>query len=190
MEYRILGKTNLKVSEIGLGTSYFGFMDELLIRKVFGILEINGVNFLDTAGIYGNGLSKRLIGRYLNNRADDMIVVTKIGGNFNKGQQRANYTISALENEIMNSKKRLNTESIDILLLHTPPTSLIQFKTIATFMSEIRKEGIIRFWGISATTPDEILPFLSVANSIDVIEMTYNIIYQEPRISLEVFQKL
>ena len=188
MNYRTLGKTNLEVSEIGLGTSYFGLMDERLIKKIFNIVEMNGINLLDTAELYGNGLSERLIGRFLNNRIDDMTIVTKVNANFDSGQHRENYIIPDLRNKIVGSVERLNTDSIDILLLHTPPTTTSQFKRIVALMSEFKKEGIVKFWGISATTPDEVLPFLSFANGIDVIEMTYNIIYQEPRISL--FEKL
>ncbi len=59
-----------------------------------------------------------------------------------------------------------------------------QFIKIASFMGRLKKEGVIRFWGFSATTPDEVSPFLRFTNRFDIIEMTYTIIYQEPTISI------
>ncbi len=188
MKYRTLGKTNLKVSEIGLGTSYFQFMNRIDIEKMFNIVEKEGINLIDTADIYGNGLSESLIGTSLYKRNYDSLVITKVNAGYKSPSHGANYDISYLKEAVKKSSQRLMRNPIDVLLLHSSPSTESQFNAVATFMNDLKENGFIRFWGLSITTPSEVFPFLADISSLDVIEITYNLIYQEPRISI--FKKL
>lgn len=184
----MLGKTNLKVSEIGLGTSYFQFMNKTDIKIMFDIVEKEGINLIDTADIYGNGLSESLIGVSLDKRNYDPLIITKINTGCKSLPPEAHYDISYIWEAIKKSSQRLMRSTIDVLLLHSSPSTESQFNAVATFMNDLKESGFIRFWGLSITTPNEIFPFLDDISSLDVIEITYNMIYQEPRISI--FKKL
>ncbi len=143
MKYRLLGSTGLEVSVIGLGTAKFGASApaedcKVTIKRCLDL----GINFVDTAYVYCNGMSEEIIGRTLaeNGRRDEMVLCTKIQPMHNDRP-----TILAQAEE---SLRRLRTDRIDLLLLHRPNPD-IPIEESLTALTELVQLGKVRFIGSS-----------------------------------------
>jgi len=155
MKTRKVGHTNIEVSEIGLGlwslaTDWWGnpYKGEDIIKEAYE----NGINFYDTGDIYGEGKAEEIISKTLSNKRDNIIILTKIGYDFyhkidNKSIQK--FSIDYLEYAFTQSLKRLNSDYIDILMLHNPKISIIRNKEILDFMISLKKDGKVRAIGIA-----------------------------------------
>lgn len=122
MEKRNVGKSGLRVSAIGLGCNNFGWtLDEQQSRKIIHKALDLGVTLFDTAPVYGKngGESEEILGRALGNRRKDAVIVTKFGVPLD-GTGRFNTSRAAIMQEIDSSLKRLNTDYIDVYMLHWP----------------------------------------------------------------------
>lgn len=166
MQYRKFGNTDLMVSEIGfgawaigggtmIGSTAIGWGDaddraskEALLRSV----EL-GINFFDTADIYGLGHSEQLIGEVLGNR-HDIIVATKAGNVSRDGQFTIDYSKDYIVKACDESLKRLKRERIDYYQLHTARVSHLQQGDCIEAMQQLQQSGKIRYWGISLNTFD------------------------------------
>lgn len=167
MEYTIFGKTGLKVSKLGLGGAPiggdFGATDELEIERVVHEAIDGGINFIDTAPLYGRGKSEERIGRSLKGgRREQVVLASKAV----RGDLAYNYanTIASVEASLM----RLQTDYLDLLQLHdvnTQPFELIVNETIPA-LHKLRDDGKIRFLGV--TTRD--LPLLKRYMELDVFD--------------------
>ncbi len=186
MKLRKLGRTNLLVSEIGFGAwaisgiGYGPIEDSESIRTLHKALDL-GVNTIDTADSYGNGHSEELIGRVLKERGDkETIIATKFGWDFYRrnglrGNLRRDYIFFALEHSL----KRLKRDWIDIYLVHlSRPDSLANLRVYET-MDELRKQGKIRFYGVSASYVKDGIAAITNGKP-DIIQIRYNILEQEP----------
>ena len=189
MNYRKLGKTNIFVSEIGLGTAQIGGLS-LTAGKYVGYQQIekpdafrilnkaydNGINFFDSSDKYGDGKSERLLGEVFNNKRDKVIFATKCGITatgercFKKG-----YVKSKLEQSL----KNLKTDYIDIYQLNKPSMSLIESGEIYELLDDFKKEGKIRFSGISTGTDEENVKLIS-DNKVDTLQIFYNLLHIYP----------
>lgn len=183
MQYRILGRTGLKVSEIGIGTmvhaGHFGPMeDEESVRAIETALEL-GVNFIDTSDAYGMGYSEELLGRVLQHRKEHPILTTK-GGNKRLGSPpERDFSPSYLSNALENSLRRLKRDLIDLYLLHNPTLDVIRNGEALEFLERQREAGKIRFFGVSINTEEEALAALEDGRS-DAIQIEYNLLVQWP----------
>ncbi len=148
MEYRFLGKSDLKVTKIGLGTWQFGsefwgwgkdFAEQDAVEAIKISLE-KGVNWIDTAEAYGNGFSEELIGKTLGAKRKDVIIATKVSGSHAKYQD----VIAACEGSL----KRLKTNYIDLYQFHWPNFYIPVEETMRA-MEELIKQGKVRYIGIS-----------------------------------------
>ena len=188
MKYRKLGKTGLEVSEIGFGAwaiggnkhgnSYGPTNDKESLKAIQKALEL-GCNFFDTADVYGHGHSEKLIGEALEGRREDIIIATKVGGDFYNVGAGANFTREYITFAIEKSLKRLRTDYIDIYQLHNPNRQLISNGDMFETLKELKKEGKIRFYGISIFDPAEGLEAIKAGN-VDTIQVIYNIFDQSP----------
>ena len=187
MKYRTLGKTGLKVSEIGFGAWSIGGEhygptdDEVSISAIHKALD-TGVNFIDTANIYGKGHSEKLVTKALKSRSEDIIVATKAGNDYHHGiPVKPNYDAEYLEFCVNESLQRLETDCLDILQLHGPDLKLIKMGEIFETLNRFKEQGKIRFAGISVRSyheDDEGL--LAVASEhIDVLQIRYNLLEQD-----------
>ncbi|MCG1667093.1 MAG: aldo/keto reductase [Thermoplasmata archaeon] len=146
MDYRKFGKTDLKVSMLGMGTwqaSLRGwgkdYSKESMIMAIRESFE-NGINFFDTAEIYGDGISEKILSEALSiyNR-EDYIIATKI----------APFNLNNAEKSIDNSLKRLNSKYIDLYQIHWPPSIYSKLDKLIKPLNEIVKEGKARYIGVS-----------------------------------------
>jgi aryl-alcohol dehydrogenase-like predicted oxidoreductase len=184
MKYRMLGKTGLRVSVIGLGTmvhaGHFGPMkDSESLSAIDTALDL-GVNFIDTSDAYGAGYSETLLGSALKGKRDKVILATK-GGNVMSGPNRgkrifaANY-ISRVMDE---SLQRLQTDYIDLYQLHNPTVDVIEQGEVWEVLARARQAGKIRHYGVSINSMDEGIAAVKDCRS-ETIQVEYNLLAQEP----------
>jgi aryl-alcohol dehydrogenase-like predicted oxidoreductase len=184
MKYRMLGKSGLRVSVIGLGTmvhaGHFGPMkDSESLSAIETALEL-GVNFIDTSDAYGAGYSETLLGNALKGKRDKVILATK-GGNVMTGPNRGKRIfepeyITRVMNE---SLERLQTDYIDLYQLHNPSVEVIEKGEVWNVLERAKQAGKIRHYGVSINTMEE-----GVAAVIDgrseTIQVEYSLLAQEP----------
>jgi len=188
MKYRVLGKTDLKVSEVGFGAwaiggnaygnSYGPTEDKLSLSAIGRALEL-GCNFFDTADVYGHGHSEELLGQALRGRRSEVIIATKVGGDFYHGTPRMNFTSDYLEFALGKSCERLSSDYIDLYQLHNPPVQLIKDGRVFKTLEKFKASGRIRHYGISIHDPQEGL--LAMRNEIGAVQAVFNILRQEAK---------
>jgi aryl-alcohol dehydrogenase-like predicted oxidoreductase len=189
MKYRVLGKTGLKVSEIGFGAwaiggnahgnSYGPTDDKQSLAAVERALEL-GCNFFDTADVYGHGHSEELLGQALKGRRSEVIIATKVGGDFYHGSPRMNFNPDYLEFALGKSCERLGSDYIDLYQLHNPPIQLVKDGRVFKILEKLRASGKIRHYGISIHDPQEGLLAMR-DRELGAIQVAFNILRQEAK---------
>jgi aryl-alcohol dehydrogenase-like predicted oxidoreductase len=184
VNYRTLGRTGLRVSEIGLGTmvhaGHFGPMDDAdSIRAIETALDL-GVNFIDTAEAYGGGYSEALLGKALKGKRDRVILATK-GGNIMVGPNRGktDFSLAFIARIMDESLQRLQTDQVDLYQLHNPKLDTIQSTDIWELLERRKREGKIRFYGISINTMEEGVASVKCGRP-DTIQIEYSLLFQDP----------
>ena len=160
MKYKILGNTGLKVSTLCLGTmnyggkGFFGYMGNLDQNEVDEQIKTAieaGVNFIDTANIYSEGLSETMIGQAIKNlgaNRDDLVLATKVRGTMGKSQNDLGLSKKHIIQQVEGSLKRLGTDYIDLYQIHTAdPLTPIE-ETVRT-LDDLVRSGKIRYFGAS-----------------------------------------
>lgn len=160
MKYKILGNTGLKVSTLCLGTmnyggkgffNYMGNLDQNAVDEQIKTVTEAGVNFIDTANIYSEGLSETMIGQAIKNLSinrDDLILATKVRGSMGRGENDRGLSKKHIIQEVEASLKRLGTDYIDLYQIHTAdPLTPIE-ETIRT-LDDLVRSGKIRYFGAS-----------------------------------------
>lgn len=164
MRTRQLGKTGIVTSEVGFGAwgvggwtagqlSYGATDDATSLQALHRALEI-GYTLIDTAPLYGLGHSEELVGQAICGRRDQVVLATKAGYLSYDGP--ADYMPDAVERSLAGSLKRLGTDHVDLLQLHSPPLDLLrQRPEIVEGLERLRARGLIRSFGMSANSPAE-----------------------------------
>jgi aryl-alcohol dehydrogenase-like predicted oxidoreductase len=149
MEYRKLGNSGLKVSEIGLGANTFGWrIDEQASIRVLHFALEQGINYIDTADIYDHGQSEEFVGKALKNRRDAVILATKFGRSMGEGPNFRGGSRYYIMRAVEASLKRLQTDYIDLYQMHEPdPTTPIE-ETLRA-LDDLVKAGKVRYIGTS-----------------------------------------
>ncbi|RXZ83726.1 aldo/keto reductase [Paenibacillaceae bacterium] len=161
MEYTLLGKTNFRVSKLGLGGAPLGgdfgeTTDEEVVRVIDAALDL-GINFIDTAPLYGRGESERRIGLALQGKRDRVILATKA---VMRGEP---YTYDNTMKSVQDSLKRLQTDYIDLIQLHELESvdyEAAMEGTVAAFL-KLKQEGVVRAIGVNAGKMELLMPFLN-----------------------------
>lgn len=184
MKYRILGNTNIKVSEIGFGAWQLGnTLDwagipeseaEAIVNKAIEL----GITFFDTAPNYAGGKSETLLGKALEKKRKDVVICTKFG---HFADNTRNFDANLLQSSIENSLKKLKTNYLDCVLLHNPAFELMDGTKVEHYkiLSRLKEQGVLKSYGVSVDTSKEIEKLLETTD-IQVLEVMYNINYQEP----------
>ena len=187
MNRRTLGRTGLSVSAIGFGAwavggnafgnSYGATDDAESTRAIRRAFEL-GCNVFDTADVYGHGHSETLLGAALHDVRDQVFIATKAGANFYNPDLRLDFTPGYLRFAVQRSLERLRTDHIDLLQLHNPPINLIS--AIGTYepLEEMKREGLIRFYGVSVHPPEEGVAAVR-ATKPDTVQIVYNLARRE-----------
>ncbi|MDR6358136.1 hypothetical protein Q3H58_004807 [Pseudomonas psychrotolerans] len=152
MSYRSLGRSGLTVSRLNLGSMMFGGpTDEAVSRRIIDAAFAQGINFIDTANVYNDGESERVVGRAIAHRRHDWVLATKAGSPtrrdstlpHNGGSSRKH-----LLHSVEQSLQRLDTDYIDLFYLHREDHQTPLEETVAT-LGELIRQGKIRYWGLS-----------------------------------------
>ena len=179
MNYRSFGKTGFEASEIGLGTwqigGEWGDVDEATSMKILNTAVDTGINFFDTSDVYGMGRSEKLIGRFLQNRDEEIFVATKVGRRNYPGP----YTREKLRQHINGSRQRLQVDSLDLVQLHCIPTEVLAAGVIFNWLREAQEDGLIKAFGASVESMDEALLVLE-EEGLASIQIIFNIFRQKP----------
>lgn len=184
MKFRTLGRTGLQVSEVGFGAwaiggdSYGKTEDAESLKAVLYAYE-QGVNFFDTADIYGKGRSETLVGKALKGRRLEVFIATKGGWDFYHGGVKQNFTKDYLIFACEESLKRLGTDYIDLYQVHNPNLELIEQGTFFGALEALKREGKIRFYGVSIHVPGEGIQVIQNGRA-DSIQLIYNLMDQRP----------
>jgi aryl-alcohol dehydrogenase-like predicted oxidoreductase len=166
MKYRNFGKTDLHVSEIGFGAWAIGggamignvsigwgdTNDELSKQAIHAAID-KGINFFDTADIYGLGHSEKILGETIGKRKD-LIIATKVGNVSRNNEFTIDYSKQYILSACDQSLKRLNREVIDFYQLHSARMPQLQTGECIEAMNELKQRGKIRYWGLSINTFD------------------------------------
>ncbi len=189
MKYRTLGKTGLKVSEVGFGAwaiggnnygnSYGPTDDQVSIAAVERAFEL-GCNFYDTADVYGHGHSEQLLGQALKGHRNEVILATKVGGDFYHDPPRMNFNPDYLEFASAKSCERLQTDYIDLYQLHNPPIQLLKNGKTFEGLEKLKDSGRIRHYGVSIHDPQEGLLWMKYGK-LAAVQVVFNLLRQEAK---------
>jgi aryl-alcohol dehydrogenase-like predicted oxidoreductase len=182
MKYRPLGRTGWNVSEISFGAWAIGgawgnVSEEDAMAALHKAIDL-GVNFIDTADVYGDGRSERLISRLRKSRKEEIIVATKAGRRLPK-QIMEGYTRENLTTWIDDSLRNLSTDSLDLVQLHCPPTDLYYQPEAFEILDDLVKAGKIRYYGVSVERVEEALKAMEFPN-VQSVQIIFNIFRQRP----------
>lgn len=182
MKFHTLKKTNIKISEIGLGTNAVGGhnlfenLNEQDGQELVSAALDLGITFIDTADIYGKGRSEELVGEVLKNHSRDEFVLATKGGRhwFEDGSVKTDNHPQYLRGAFENSLKRLQMDYVDLYYLHFPDNETPLAESIGE-LSRLKEEGKIRAIGISNVTLEQLIE-ANVHNDISVLQSPYNML--------------
>jgi len=182
MQYRDFSNTGWKVSEIGLGCwaigSEWGDVTATDAREVLKASLDNGVNFFDTADVYGDGRSEKFVGELIKSTSEKIFVATKAGRRLNPHTPER-YNLKNIEKFIDRSLTNLGVDCIDLLQLHCPPSEICPKKETYEMMDELVKLGKIANYGVSVEKVSEAMDAIQFQN-VKSIQIIFNIFRQKP----------
>ena len=183
MQYRELGRTGWKVSAISFGAWAIGgtwgtVSDDESFAALNHALD-NGVNFFDTADVYGDGRSERLLAKLRRERKEAFYVATKAGRRLDphvaEGYNRGNLTAF-----VERSLKNLETETLDLLQLHCPPTEVFYMPETFGVLDDLKQAGKLKHYGVSVEKVEEALKAIEYPN-VQTVQIIFNIFRQRPK---------
>jgi aryl-alcohol dehydrogenase-like predicted oxidoreductase len=182
MKYRPLGRTGWTVSEISFGAwaigGSWGQVSDREARSALNQAVDSGVNFIDTADVYGDGRSERLIADLKKERREELTVATKAGRRLPR-QTVEGYTRENLAGWIEDSLRNLGTETLDLLQLHCPPTELYDRPEVFGILDDFVRAGKIRYYGVSVQKVEEALRAIEYPN-VQTVQIIFNCFRQRP----------
>ena len=183
MQHRKLGKTGFLVSEISLGTWQVGgkwgepFSPDNAERILHAAADA-GINFIDTADVYGDGASEKAVGRFVRARSERLYVATKCGRRLQPHVADA-YQPAALRRFVEDSLRNTGLDTLDLVQLHCPPTEVYYRPEIFELFDRLRDEGKVRHLGVSVEKVEEGLKALEFAN-VATVQLIFNMFRQRP----------
>ncbi|PAD69011.1 aldo/keto reductase [Bacillus sp. 7586-K] len=180
MKYRQLGNTDLKISELSFGTwaigGSWGKSDDQEALKGLEKAMDAGVNFFDTADVYGDGHSEELLAKATKGKEDKVYIATKFcrAGDIHDPKT---YSEEAVTAYCEASLKRLQRETIDLYQIHCPPMEILQSGQVFAVLDKLQQQGKIRHYGVSVETIDEGLFCIEQPN-VKALQVIFNIFRQ------------
>ena len=183
MKYRELGRTGWKVSEISFGAWAIGGAwgnvdDQESLAALHAALD-GGVNFFDTADVYGDGHSERLLAKLKKERQETFYITTKAGRRLPQ-QTPGGYSRENLTAWVERSLRNLETDVIDLLQLHCPHPDVYYRPEVFGILDDLAKAGKIRYYGVSVEKVEEALKAIEFPG-VQTVQIIFNIFRQRPR---------
>ena len=183
MEYRTLGRTGWEISAIGFGAwaiggaAWGGADDDESIRALHTAID-HGVNFIDTADVYGDGRSERLVGQVRKERSEELIIATKAGRRLDphtaEGYNRENLTAF-----VERSLRNLDVEAIDLLQLHCPPSVVYDRPEVFGILDDLVEAGKLRYYGVSVEQVSEAMTAIGYPG-VQSVQIIFNMFRLKP----------
>lgn len=183
MEYRPLGRTGWNISEIGFGAWGIGgdawgnTDDTTSIAALHRAIDL-GVNFIDTADVYGDGRSEQLIAKTRKLRSEQLIVATKAGRRLDP-HVASGYNRENLTSFVERSLRNLQTDALDLLQLHCPPSEVYDMPEVFGILDDLTQQGKIRFYGVSVERVDEALKAITYSH-VQSVQIIFNMFRHRP----------
>ncbi len=182
MQYRELGRTGWRTSVVSFGCWAIGgtwgpVEDRESLAALRRAVEL-GVNFFDTADVYGDGRSERLLGQLRRECGDSILIATKAGRRLNPHVAEG-YTRENLTSFVDQSLRNLGVEAIDLLQLHSPPTAVYYEPDVFGVLDDLVKQGKVRFYGVSVDRVEEGLKAIEYPN-VQSIQIVFNMFRHRP----------
>ena len=188
MKYRALGRTGLNVSEVGLGcwqlaSSAWGTQDSQDAQRIVHTALEQGCTIFDTAPGYGVGRSETLLGQALKGRRSQVVLCSKFG---HPAEGPADFSVAALRPAVDASLQRLQTDYLDVLLVHNPPPEWLDGRSSGLYeaLDDLRKAGVIRAYGVSIDSLADMQIVMQTTGST-VMELLFNALHQDVRSGLD-----
>jgi len=182
MNYRELGRTGWKVSEVSFGSwaigSAWGQVDDQESIAALHTAIDHGVNFIDTADVYGDGHSERLIAQVLKERGETIYVATKAGRRLDP-HVADGYNAENLTRFIERSLHNLDTDCLDLVQLHCPPTEVYYRPEVFGALDDLVAAGKIRYYGVSVEKVEEALKAIEYPN-VQTVQIIFNMFRHRP----------
>ncbi|MDH5021382.1 aldo/keto reductase [Halobacterium rubrum] len=182
MDTRPLGSTGFDVTEVGLGTweigSDWGEVPESEAKQAVRAALDAGVNFLDTADVYGDGRSERLIREVLDERSEEPLVATKAGRRLDP-HDADGYTRENLERFVDRSRENLGVDSLDLLQLHCPPTDVYYQPETFDALADLQADGKLDHYGVSVERVEEGMKAMEYPG-VETVQLVFNPFRQRP----------
>lgn len=189
MQYRTLGKSNLKVSALCLGTMMFGDQtDAAEAARIVADAREHGVNFIDTADVYTKGASESMLGGLLKGQRDDWVLATKLGNAMSDRVNEGHYSRAWMLREVDASLARLQTSHIDVLYLHRDYNGMDLEEPLYALQALLAASKI-RYWGVSNFRGWRIAELVRTARAIGmpgpvVCQPYYNLLNRMPEVEI------
>ncbi len=189
MHYRNLGKSNLKVSTLCLGTMMFGDQtDRVEAGRIVAHAHAHGVNFIDTADVYSVGMSEEIVGELIKPQRADWVLATKLGNNMSQRVNQGHYSRSWMLQEVEASLRRLQTDHIDICYLHRDYDAM-ELEEPLHALADMIRAGKLRYWGLSNFRGWRIAELVHAAARIGmpgpvVCQPYYNLLNRMPEVEI------
>jgi aryl-alcohol dehydrogenase-like predicted oxidoreductase len=181
MNQRQLGKTGFIVGDMGLGCwqfgGAFGPMTQQAALDTMAAAVESGINFFDTADVYGDGRSESLIGRFLGASSSDVYVATKYGREADVYPD--NYTQETLRLKTEASLRRLGVDCLDLTQLHCVPIDVLRRGEVFDWLRKLKQEGKIKHFGASVETGEEAMVCME-HDDVASLQIIFNVFRQEP----------
>lgn len=183
MKYRRLGKTDFHVSEVSLGTWQVGgkwgepFNDELADQIINTAID-HGVNFIDTADVYSEGLSEKAVSRVVKSRPEEVFIATKCGRRTQPHTEEA-FSPEKLVGFVEDSLQNMGLETIDLIQFHCPPSAIYEQDAYFETFDRLREQGKIRNLGVSVEKVEEAIKAIGYDN-VHSVQIIFNMFRLKP----------
>lgn len=182
MQYRELGRTGLNVSAIGFGSWAIGGTwgpvdDTASLQALHRALDL-GVNFFDTADVYGDGHSERLLARLKRERGPIFHTATKVGRRLNP-HQAAGYTRDNLTAFVERSLSNLEVQALELVQLHCPPNEVYYMPEVFGVLDDLKRAGKLKHYGVSVERVEEALKAIEYPD-VQSVQIVFNVFRQRP----------
>ncbi len=184
MEYRAFGRTAWQVSEMGFGSWAIGgdawgqTEDNQSVAALHKAIDL-GVNFIDTADVYGDGHSEQLIAEVRKQHSGQLYIATKLGRRLNPHVAEGYNNRQNLTNFVERSLRNLDVETIDLMQLHSPPTAVYDIPEVFGILDDLVQQGKIRYYGVSVEKVEEALKAITYPN-VQSVQIIFNMFRLKP----------